>query len=116
MGCSVKLDNKPSSLTFFILHLFSNNPAPLNDGAVCEKASEQFRECTHSCRLDGAWGQWEAWSRQCDANCQRERKRKCVSHKFFNAKLIKTFGSFPSLFLESPRTSFVKYLIGQYIL
>lgn len=53
-----------------------NNPAPLNDGQLCEGTSEQFKECTHSCRLDGAWAQWEPWSRQCDFHCRRERKRK----------------------------------------
>nr|CAD2190014.1 unnamed protein product [Meloidogyne enterolobii] len=56
-----------------------NNPAPINDGHLCEGTSEQFKECTHSCRLDGTWGQWEPWSRQCDVNCQRERKRKCAA-------------------------------------
>lgn len=53
-----------------------NNPAPLNGGAECEGADEEYRNCHHPCTIDGAWSGWTQWS-DCNDKCVRVRKRKC---------------------------------------
>uniref|UniRef100_A0AC34R656 Netrin receptor UNC5 n=1 Tax=Panagrolaimus sp. JU765 TaxID=591449 RepID=A0AC34R656_9BILA len=55
-----------------------NNPAPLNGGANCQGADEEYRNCEHDCVVHGAWSRWTPWS-NCNDKCKRTRKRECTA-------------------------------------
>jgi hypothetical protein len=58
-----------------------NNPTPLGGGASCgdKGEDEEFRPCEHTCRIDGTWSAWSPWSLDCNALCQRHRRRECTA-------------------------------------
>ena len=55
----------------------NNEPHPENGGLNCIDSNKEQKKCTGgSCKVNGAWGDWESWS-SCGSNCKRSRSRCC---------------------------------------